>query len=173
MGVSYTKSQLGKMLVDLTIKKIDRWALNQLNTLQQDPNFPIYVPISDRMWIIGAYKLERLGAQQWRLTRDGRLVHVFYSKQAAVFYAVFNKFHRYADAHALLENDKTVAKMFDEVNFYTAKLEKKSRKVDEFKQQLWTVRFAEVKAKYQHAREDLEKRLGSAKYKVKFWEQIL
>jgi hypothetical protein len=61
-----------------------------------------------------------------------------------------------------------VAKHNDEVEFYTLRLAKQTKKTDEFTQQLRWIRYLDAKAKLKTAREELDKKLNYAKYN-KIW----
>lgn len=172
MAASSIKNDLGKLLVDLTINKINHWAQAELTNARHTSPFPICVPMSDTRWVVGMFQLDQLGSHKWLVTRDKKQIHTFYSKQAAIFYAVLTQCHYYKIADELLAADQTTAKLSDEFEFYTARLTTKSKKPDEFKQQLRWVRYLDVKARFKASKQDLEKKLNRAKY-IKIWEKIL
>ncbi len=167
---SSTKNELGKFLVDLALDKINHWANKELTNLKYDKEFPICVSMSSKEWAIGNYNIEQVGQHSWKVSQDKQTVHVFYSKQAAMFYPVFTIMQYYKTADNLLRTDQEVAKLSDEMLFYSSKLAKRS--TDSFKQQLWEAKYINAKAKYKNAKLDLEKTLNSAKY-CKIWEKIL
>jgi len=168
MAASSIKNDLGKLLVDQAMTSLDNWALRELTHLRNTSNFPICVALSKTSWAVGKYTLHQLGSHQWSVVQDAKTVHIFYSKQAAVFYSVFNQCNRFNSADDLLESDQAVAKHNDEVEFYTARLAKQTKKTDEFTQQLRWIRYLDAKAKLKTAREELEKKLNCAKYN-KIW----
>jgi|APGre2960657404_1045060.scaffolds.fasta_scaffold24807_3 hypothetical protein len=162
------KNDLGKLLVDQAMTTLDNWALRELTHLRNTADFPICVALSNKSWAVGKYTMHQLGSHQWSVVQDSRTVHVFYSKQAAVFYSVFNQCNRFKSADDLLESDQAVAKHNDEVEFYTLRLAKQTKKTDEFTQQLRWIRYLDAKAKLKTAREELDKKLNYAKYN-KIW----
>ena len=151
--------------------KLDAWARKEYNKLPQH-SYPIFLEITDKSWLVGSYTLTQLGQHSWQLVQDDKIVHIFYSKQAAVFYAVFTKFKQYSTADNILTADRTTAKLKDELDFYTGKLAKNRKSTDSFKLQLWQSRYVDTKTRFQSAREELEKRLNSAKYN-KIWDKII
>lgn len=169
MAVSSIKNELGKLLVDQAMVSLDNWALRELTHLRHTANFPICVALSKTSWAVGKDTLYQLGSHQWSLTHNNKTVHIFYSKQAAVFYSVFNQCHKYKSADGILESDQAVAKHNDEVEFYTLRLAKKTKKTDEFTQQLRWIRYLDAKAKLKTAKQELEKKLHYAKYN-KIWD---
>lgn len=168
MAAQSIKNDLGKLLVDQAMISLDNWALRELTHLRHTANFPICVALSKTSWAVGKDTLYQLGSHQWSLIHNNKTVHVFYSKQAAVFYSVFNQCHKYKSADGILESDRAVAKHNDEVEFYTARLAKQTKKTDEFTQQLRWIRYLDAKTKLKTAREELEKKLNLAKYN-KIW----
>lgn len=167
---SSTKNELGKLLIDLAIDQLNTWANKELNILKHTAGFPVCVSMGPNSWVIGNFSIEQCGAHNWRVTNNSELVHVFYSKQAAMFYSVFTTGHYYKTADNLLKADQEVAKLNDEMHFYSAKLTK--RNTDSFKHQLWEAKYINARAKYKSAKSELEKTLNSAKY-CKIWEKIL
>ncbi len=169
---SSIKSDLGKFLVEIAINKIATWAAFEFNQLRNNKQFPICIQTTKNTWAIGNFTVKNLGAQTWPLYHDGKFIHEFYSKQAAMFYAVFETMQMYKIAETLLQSDKDLAYANTDLQLYTKKLSCITRKTDSFKIQLWRSRYLQSKAKFNYAREELEKRLQTAKYN-KIWDRIL
>jgi hypothetical protein len=167
---SSIKNDLGKLLVDLAISKVDHWARTEFNNLRYEPKFPVCLQISNKNWIVGTHTITHLAQHKYTVTNNDKIVHTFYSKQAAIFYAVFTYCKHYKTADKLLLNDKILAKTNDDLEFYSKKLSKKT--TDYFKRDLWFIRYTDAKTRYISAREELEKTLTSAKYN-KVWSGIL
>ena len=172
MAAQSIKNDLGKLLVDRAMSTLDNWAHQELTHLRNSAGFPICVPLSKTSWAVGKYTINQLASHQWSVTQDAKVIHIFYSKQAAVFYSVFNQCHKYKSADDLLESDRAVAKHNDEVEFYTARIAKQTKKTNEFTQQLRWIRYLDAKTKLKTAREELEKKLNYAKYN-KIWADEL
>lgn len=133
----------------------------------------ICVPLSKTSWIIGPYRLEELNEHQYRLDFERRLVHVFYSRQAAIFYGVLIRSHNPRHiklAKQILNDDTRAGKLHDELMFYSRKISKDTAKSDGFKLDLWRTRRQEIKLHLKQARQDLQKNLDSAKY-IKVWSE--
>ena len=169
---SSIKSDLGKFLVELAIHKIDSWAATEFKNLRYDEKFPFCLQISNKSWVIGNFTIKNKGAHDWVLLNDNKFVHNFYSKQAAMYYAVFEKMKMYKSADTLLQADADTVRTNADYEFYVSKIAKINIKTDDFKAQLWRSRYLESKSKFMHARQELEKRLLSAKYN-KIWDRIL
>lgn len=168
---SYTKNELGKLIVNLGVSKVNIWAKKELNYIRYALNQPVLVPINNNQWVIGNYVITNLGTHRYKVTRDNKLIHTFYSKPAAVLYTVLTKMQYYKTADGLLTADTEVARIHDELEFYTDKLTNKNKK-DPFKTQLWYARYYDFKLKFGPARQELEKRIATAKY-IKIWETLI
>ena len=167
-AASSIKSDLGKFIVDLAIEKFHNWADTEFNHLRHTSVFPVCVPLSSKSWVIANYQLDQLGQHQWKLSTNKELVHVFYSKQAAVLYAVYTRFKWYKTADRILDTDNRVGKLSDEIQFYSNRLAKTT---DSFKYQLWNTKYLEVKSKYQVAKAEQESLILSAK--AKFTKNVI
>lgn len=168
---SIIKEELGKTLVDIALKKIKSWAKKELDYIRHAIDYPVCMPINESVWVIGDFTIYLLENHRYMLKRDNKEIHIFYSKKAVVLYAVFEKLHSFSIADDILRKDKVVAKLFDDLEFYTAKI-MKSNGADQFKKQLWQSRYFHIKLQFVAAKRDLEKTLESAKYN-KIWEKIL
>jgi hypothetical protein len=169
MEPSFTKDQLGKLFVDLAIHKVETWTLSNLEKLRKTKTFPICIQLSNTKWVIGLFNLEKNGDKCWKMTKDGRLIHEFYSKQSAFFYAIFDSTHHYLIAQNLLFSDKKCAKYSDEIILFNNKLNKETISKD--KRDILTMRLMNAKVEFEKARIDLKKSLNRAKYH-KIWENM-
>ena len=168
---SFTREDLGKIIVNIAMSRLDRWAAAEVNYLRYALNRPVVIPLSDKHWVIGNFNIKNIGQHRYTVIEESRTVHVFYSKQAAVLYAALTKVKNYKLADLILNEDQVAAKLYDELEFYTKKLQNKPGN-DSFKYQLWQTRYNETKFKFAAARQELAKTLESAKYS-KIWDNIL
>lgn len=167
---SYTNDELGKILVNLAIDKINHWAKSEINYIRHALEKPVLIPISDNLWVIGNYAIHTIDNHRFKVTKDKITIHTFYSKKAAVFYAALDKAKQYKIADKLLEADTRVSRLYDECEFYSKKIAA-NRKKDNFKLELWSNRYQNFKMQLHPAKNDLEKTLRSAKY-MKIWESL-
>lgn len=164
------KNDLGKLLIKLALTKVDLWAKNEINEIRYESKFPVCLEVNAKLWVVGSYRIKQLEIHKYLVETDDKFVHTFYSKQAAIFYSVFTYCQQYKAADKLLVSDQSVAKLCEEFEFYSKKRKKKT--ADDFKRDLWSIKFIDVKTRYQAARQELEKTLCSAKYN-KVWSAIL
>lgn len=159
---SSIKDQLGRYLVDLAIIKIDSWATKEFEKLRRTAKFPVCVPLNKDSWAVGTHQIDRINDANWKVTKDKELVHIFYSKKAAAFYALLYRLGYSVTADSLRERDSTVARIYDELEFYNKKISKTIGKSDEFKYQLRTVRRHELRLQYTAAQHELDKKVKAA-----------
>ena len=129
------------------------------------------IEISPGRWIVGHYELRKNGDNRYKLTLNGDHVHTFYSKQSAVFYAVFNSKGYFKTGDNILAQDAKVLKFSDDVDLFKSKLYK-NRKLDSFRHDLYINRLSEAENRLKCARVELTKTIQSAKY-MKVWDNIL
>lgn len=164
------KEAAGKVLVDLMMVKLDRWAKHEIDYLRYALNVPVILPFNEKTWMIGKFVIKHMDSDKFHVTEDGKFIHTFYSKKAAVFYAVLIKLQQYQTANEILTKDRKLAKFNDEVVFYFKRLSQ-NKKIDNFKLQLWQMKLIEAKAQSAIAKEELRKILSNVKY-MKVWSKI-
>mgnify|MGYP003349551420 CR=1 FL=1 len=169
---SSIKNDLGKFLVELAIHRISTWATKEINNIRYDENFPICLQVTNKSWAIGNFLIKNNGTHCWSLHNDGKFIHNFYSKQAAMYYAIFERMKLYNSADTLLSADQDLVFANADFDFFTAKVTKIDKNTTDFNAQLWRSRYIESRSKFILARQELEKRLLSAKYN-KIWDRIL
>jgi hypothetical protein len=172
MAASSIKSDLGKFLVNLALHKVENWASKEFNNLRNSNNFPVCVQLTNNSWCVGPYEIKNLGSNKWEVSKDYTNIHTFYSKQAAMFYAVFERLQYYKIAAKILHEDQKVAKVATEIEIYSNKLKKNTVIKDIFKFQLYTSRLLEAQSMFSLYKSELEKTLILAKY-YKIWDRIL
>lgn len=168
---SIIKEELGKTLIDLVIKDIKGWAKKEINYLRYALNIPVLIPINNQLYVVSNYTIQIFDDTNHIVKKDGKLIHNFLNKKAAILYVVLEKTRNFQLATELLERDKIAAKMHSEITFYTKKISIRTSE-DNFKKELWIARYLESRAQYKIARRELEKTISNAKY-MKIWDKIL
>jgi hypothetical protein len=168
---SIIKEELGKTLVDLAIKEIRGWAKKELNYLRYALNIPVVIPVNNQHYVIDEYTIYITDDYNHIVKKEGKLIHNFFNKKAAIIYIVLEKTRNYSMAQELTERDKIAGKMFNEFMFYSSKLTS-GRPQDTFQKELWISRYLESKAQYSQSKRELEKTISNAKY-MKIWDKIL
>lgn len=168
---SIIKEELGKTLVDIVIKDIKGWAKKEINYLRYALSIPVVIPINDKLFVVNEYTIQIIDDTNHIVKKDGKLVHNFLNKKAAMLYVVLEKTRNFTLSNELLTRDKIAAKMHSEITFYTKKISNKTAE-DNFKRELWISRYLESRAQYHLAKRELEKTISNAKY-MKIWDKIL
>lgn len=175
MDKSSLKDSLGKLLVDLALHKVDVWTTRRLGKYLRSGHIPVCAPLNKNTWSINNFKLQKLSDFQYNLWEENTLINVFFSVQAAVFYAAFkhskNQYHAEL-ARALLLQDKRVGLLYDKMMFFQRKSQNKNRKINSFKVNIYKDRYYEARLKFKQANHELLKNLQSAKY-IKVWDKKL
>jgi len=167
---SIIKEELGKAIIDVAVRQIQTWAKKELNLLKFALDYPLIIPLNETKFIIDNFIINIENQHCIVVTKDKKLIHNFYSKKAAVLYCFFEKLGYYNLGFDILNRDKKVAKVHDDLKFYIQKLT--SKKVDTFKKTLYYLKYLDSKIKMQTYNRDLEKIITNAKY-MKIWEKIL
>ena len=167
---SSTKKELGRFFVEQAIKHVDDWSKKQFEHIRRTAKAPVCIPLSNNSWTMGVYIITQHNEHAWEVNKENNIIHTFYSKKAAILYAVYSQYGRFSFAQDLVTLDTPVANLYDKMNFYNKKLTYK--KVDTFKQQLWRSRYDDTRIRYVDAIQILEKKLKSAKY-IQSWENKL
>lgn len=169
MDKLFIKDQLGKLLIELAIDKVDCWTSKNLLKLRQNSKFPICIKINPNNWMVGLFDIKCLGEQCYKVKKVDKNIHEFYSKQAAFFYAFFESLREYDLSTRLLLADIHCAKYFDEIRFFTNKLN--SKNVSKEKRSIIITKLSNAHIEYERAKKELNKSIKTAKYH-KLWEQI-
>ena len=169
MDKSLIKDQLGKLLIQLAINKIEDWSSQHLLKFRQNNHFPHCIEISKSQWVIGFFDIQKFNEHWWRISKDKKIIHDFYSRQAVFFYAVFESIQHYDLAKKLLLADRRCAKYFYEQQMFATKLLAKN--VHKEKRLLLIMRLQNSRIEFESAREELNKSLKTAKYH-KLWERL-
>jgi len=168
---SIIKEELGKTLVNLAVREIKGWAKKELNYLRYALNVPVVIPVNDQHFVIDEYTIFIKDDHNHIVKKEGKLIHNFINKKAAIIYIVLEKTRNYFIAYELIERDKIAGKMYNELMLYTSKLTNR-KPYDTFQKELWISRYLESKAQYSQAKRELEKSISNAKY-MKIWDKIL
>ena len=165
-----TKEQIGKNLVDITVKKLDDWVYKELEKLKIG-EFPICLESDNDTLYIGGIFIKTLNKNMYKVYNEDSIIHIFYSKYASILYTLLVYFKHNKLASTILEKDKLVAKNFDDIQYYKKMQTRliKNKKTDEI-----TViddKLHEALCRYRFNIEELEKNIAYAKY-MKVWEKL-
>ena len=155
--------------MDAAALYISQWTEQELQTITKNERMPYIWPIEGVGYIIGHYRvLNNRGIWQVR-DKDNELLYTFTEKLSAVFYVLCDVTKRYNLARNLRVADERVNRLRNDVVHYEASVKraKKNKKFDNL--DIWKARLNESNTQLQHANQELQKTLNSAKY-IKYWE---
>jgi hypothetical protein len=170
---SFTKSQAGELLVEFALSEIKNWARHEFRNISKKSRIPLCIELNNNHWQIGDFTIRHINSHNYTVTRWGKLVHEFYSRPAAIFYAAFTAMRRYPIADELMNTDAETALSWAETEFYKTKCEQllKLKNYDKFKYQLYNARYINARTQFIAARQRLNIQLKTAKYH-KLWETL-
>lgn len=169
MEESYTKDQLGKIVVNKVIREIENWANHELKFITYKYQSPVCLPIGKNTWLVGHFKIIRNKKKQFLVYNDSNIIHKFYVKQAAFLYAIMNKANRYELSNRILNSDRMFGYLLEEQEMLILKQLKYKKISNSFKLGLTQAKLSDVNRKLISIKKDLEKNLNLAKY-VKVWD---
>ncbi len=164
------KGQIGKNLVDTTVKKLDDWVYKELEKLKYG-EFPVCLNFNSTTLYIGGLFVKTINKNMYQVYDHEKNIHVFYSKYAAILYSLLMYTKHIKIGHAILKKDMQVAKNYDDIQYYTKMLAKmtKNKKIDEIS--VIDDKLYEARCRYNFNMEELEKTITYAKY-MKVWEKL-
>ena len=108
MAASSIKEKLGKLLVNIGIKKLELWSRSELNRLKKDPR-PFCIEYSNKHYIIGDFDIKILRDNTAKVYKDSKFLHHFQNKQIAIYYCAYEKLSKFASSDNLLRVDSELA----------------------------------------------------------------
>jgi hypothetical protein len=168
---SFTKRK-PKVSLTQAVKLIHHWTKTQLGNVTNKQMPPICLPVGDKRLMVGAYSVEKLSGNIWRVRDNNReLVHDFVSRPSAVFFCVCVQTNQIPLSHELLKNDNQLGLLESELSILNARFKRAITGGDKFVVQLYAAKLVEAIAHRKKAKAVLEKTLRSAKY-LKLWENM-
>jgi hypothetical protein len=158
-----------KKFIEATALYISRWTEQETHKISINKNMPYIWPIEGVGYIIGHYRvLNNKGNWQVRDT-ENTLIHSFTEKLSAVFYVLCELTRRYNLARTLLDADKNVNRLRNDIVHYEASIKRAKTAKNYEKLDIWKARIYDANLQLHSANQELQKSLNSAKY-IKYWE---
>jgi hypothetical protein len=152
----------------LASQYISQWTKTELQKLQQLPT-PVCIPISNG-YIIGKYTVRRMPTQQWEVADNHNdILHTFYHKLGAVFYAIYQSKNQLGAAQDLLAYDREFTKHDNDIRVYKYTIDRAKLQKDYFTVDRVTARMEISLKKREFAEDNLTKTFNRAKY-YKIWD---
>ena len=146
------------------------WSKQELGSLIKQ-NKLIVLPLDNpKGYQIGRFQLWQQH-KNWNV-RDiiNETTFVFYDKQAAVFYCMFEMLQKYNRSREIKYQDNWVNKLDQDHEFFRHKYKIAQQSKNLFAQDLCEARLSDIKPRLEFAQEQLQKMITSAKY-IKIWDK--
>ena len=170
MAASSIKEKLGKLLVNIGIKKLELWSRSELNRLKKDPR-PFCIEYSNKHFIIGDFDIKILQDNTAKVYKDSKFLHHFQNKQIAIYYCAYEKLSKFASSDNLLRVDSELAFARADYQILYHKL-KNNKSNAGFDKGVRLAKFQEAFARLKRAETEFKKTMTTHKYN-KIWDTIL
>jgi hypothetical protein len=160
---------VAEVTANVMARFLDHWTQQELEALGRQ-NSVLCMEIKEGVYRIGKFYVTQNDAELWQVNNQyGDFVHKFYSKQAAVFYCLYDTRHKYNQARELLFGDQRLYSLKNQIDQYYVLLKKAIERRDEWRQDLYLARLSHTRPLFVDARDRLQKTIAHAKYS-KIWE---
>ena len=140
-------------------KYIKRWTEQELKQYRTQP---VVIPVGDHGFFVGYFRITGVHPACWTVGKiDGRHIHDFTSKAAAIIYCISEVKQRYQEAQNLLDLDTQLGRLELNIINYEHTL---SKTQDSVKFAVVLNRCIDAKTQRRHLLDILKKTLNSAKY---------
>jgi len=167
---SIIKEELGKTLIDLTVKHVKDWVKKELKYCKYTSKTIIIFPLNNKNTLIGNFLLTELDNSIFEVKKEHKKIHEFYNQKAAILYCIFENLKKFDISFEILCLDNKVGASYKDLEFYKIKIHSKQN--DLFKRQLYISRYNQSKSNFESYSRELKKCLTNAKY-MKIWDKIL
>ena len=148
-------------------KYIKRWTEQELKQYRTQP---VVIPVGDHGFFVGPFRITSVHLACWAVEKiDGRHIHDFTSKAAAILYCIDEVRQKYEAAQTLLDLDTKLGRLDADIVHYEYTL---SKTQDLVKSTSVLNRCIDAKITRRHLLNILKKTLNSAKY-LNFGKQPL
>lgn len=161
------------LAADITTQYLKYWTDKELKRLTQDEKLPVCLPLGNRGFLVGSYKVLSIGQHCWRvLDHNDELVYDFGRKLSAVFYCLTTQANKLNLARYIVIADTRVSRLEIDQDTYVNTRRINLKKKDYFRADLANMRYINNRYQLHYANEELEKTINTAKY-LKVQERLL
>lgn len=170
--LGFSRKQI-EQAADLTTKYLKDWTDRELQNLVVNEKLPVCLPLGNRGFLIGRYKMLQINKECWRvIDNNDEHLNDFSRKLSAVFYCLTTQLNKLNLAREILVSDMKVSKLEVDQDYYVHTMRTSIKKQDYFRADLAQIRFLQTKHQLKFAIEELEKTINTAKY-LKVQERLL
>ena len=170
--LGFTQDQI-EQAARATTEYLKEWTDRELQDLVLNQKIPVCLPIGDRGFLIGRYRMYPVGKHTWRvLDNNQEFVHDFSRKLSAVFYCLTTQLNKLNLARSILTADTAVGKLELDQDYYMYSIKNYAKKQDFFRVDLAKLRYIQAQHELVFANQELEKTINTAKY-LKVQERLI
>ena len=170
--LGFSRGQI-EQAADLTTRYLKEWTDRELQNLVINEKLPVCLPLGNRGFLIGRYRMYPVGKHTWRvLDNNQEFVHDFSRKLSAVFYCLTTQLNKLNLAREILTADTAVGKLELDQDYYMYSIKNYTKKQDFFRVDLAKLRYIQAQHQLRFANQELEKTINTAKY-LKVQERLL
>ena len=170
--LGFSRGQI-EQAADLTTRYLKEWTDRELQNLVINEKLPVCLPLGNRGFLIGRYRMYPVGKHTWRvLDNNHEFVHDFSRKLSAVFYCLTTQLNKLNLAREILTADTAVGKLEVDQDYYMYSIKNYTKKQDFFRVDLAKLRYIQAEHDLRFANQELEKTINTAKY-LKVQERLL
>ena len=159
--------QAQRAFAEFGTKYIKNWTEQELKQFRTQP---VVIPVGDHGFFVGSFRITGVHTACWAVEKiDGRHIHDFTSKSAAVIYCISEVRQKYEAAQTLLDLDTKLGRLDLDIVHYEHTL---SNTQDLVRSAAVLNRCMDAKIQRRHLLNILKKTLNSAKY-LNFGKQPL
>lgn len=170
MAVSSIKENLGKLLVNIGVKKLETWSRSELVKIKNNPK-PFCIEYSNKHYSIGNFDIKILSDNTAEVYKDSKFLHNFQNKQIAIYYCAYEKLYKFASSDSLLRIDTELAMAKSDYYIFYHKLKNK-KFTSAFDKDVKLAKFHQSYARLKRAEQQFKKTLTVHKYN-KIWSNLL
>ena len=158
-----------EVMTNVMVSLLDHWNREELDRISSSGKIVCMRKGADS-YRIGYYDMAKNSNDRWIVDHyGGHDHHLFFNKQAAVVYCLFNSLNKYNSARELLIDDQQLGFLQQELDMFYEQLKLAVQRKDEWKQDLYLARLSVTRPQLEAVRTNLRKKISSAKY-TKVWE---
>ena len=141
------------------LRRVTDWTKHELDELQRSSKIPVCIQLQTGDYLVGTFKVEKVSTTLWKV---GGVE--FSDKRGAIFFCVATHLRRINDANELRDADALVGNLESEKLIFRTRLDTAHLALDQFKIDLYTSRFEDVKRKLARAKQEFEKVINKIRY---------
>lgn len=141
------------------LRRVTDWTKTELAEIQRSSKVPVCIQLQSGNYLVGTFKVEKASDTLW--TVDGV---EFSNKRGAIFFCVAMHLRRINDANELRDADALVGNLELDKLIFRTRLDKAHLEFDQFKIDLYTSRYEDVKRKLVRAKTEFEQAINKIRY---------